>query len=60
MTYSLIFSDTNFSYLIAKYKTLHQAESARNNLAYNTNEFQFENLKILSAENDEEVRYEKD
>ena len=60
MTYSLIFSDANISYLIVKYKTLQLAESARNNLAYNTNEFQFEKLKILSAENDEEVRHEKD
>lgn len=60
MIYSLICSDMNSSYLIAKYKTLSEAENARNNLVYNTKEFQFEKLKILSTENNEEVRYEKD
>ncbi len=59
MTYNLIFSDTKISYLIAKYRTLQEAEKARNNIAYNTNEFQFEKLKIFSAEEDEEVVYKK-
>ena len=47
MNYNLVYADERTKFFIARYKTRGEAEAARENLAYNTNEFSFEKIILL-------------
>ena len=50
--YKIIFIDKNCAYVISEHKTKEEAETKRVTLSFETNEYKYEELKIIRMEED--------
>lgn len=50
--YKIIFIDKNCAYVISEHKTMEEAEKKRETLSFETNEYNYDELKIVRMEED--------